>query len=150
MIFLRVVFPSLPTFEEIVRIYEKNQSSMLYIVDAFQVMEFNTIGIDKADGDYRKIIIYDNLPVERYAYNDDGLFTAIESLFDSGMCKRIFKDNNYIFFTFGSSLRATNGVIYSIDSEIPRINEEAPPEMKEEIIKPLGVENWYYYHHKTL
>jgi len=144
LIFLRIALPPAPNLVDMIKKFERNQSSIVKVISIFQAIPFNTIGIDNTDDDYQYISIYEALPVERYAHNDDELHKAFKCLFDDG-CMLIKKEENCIYFQWWAMRDASISIVYSLDGGQPKMRSYFPPEAKEESFIPLGYENWYYY-----
>ena len=148
IIAIRSAFPPAPTFDDMIKVYERNEFDLLQIVEALQKMEYEVIGIDRGDQDYHYYKIYDFLPIEYYKYNDVELYMAFENLLAKEKCDTIRKEDSYIFFQWWASMSANCGIAYSIDGNTPKIDIEFLPSEKDIIIQPLDNENWYYYYTK--
>jgi len=147
LVFLGVFFPPTLSVRDMEKIYEKNQDYIQKIVGMLRTLDFNSVGINKSSNtDYQYIVIYDSVPVEFYAYENDEVFLALQNLFNRQNCYEIEKNKNYIFFKWWAILDASCGIVYSLDGETPKMFEELGERNGLEF-EPLGYDNWYYYYH---
>ena len=144
-----VIFP-IPSVKKMARVFERNQSHLLKIVEILPVLGFKTVGIRSFNENYHNLTVYDTIPVQEYPYNNDELFLAIQFLFDKQKCDAILLEKNYVCFKWGGTLDAVCGIVYSLDGEMPTIDDDFPANRREESYIPLEHENWYYFHVKRL
>jgi MFS superfamily sulfate permease-like transporter len=145
----RIVFPQAPSFQDMIKVFERNRESIQQIADKFQMLDFDTIIIFGTSEDYRYVRVVGNSSAISYAYNDDRIFDAFQLLFNEQNCEVIQKDENYISFQWWNTLDASCGIVYSLDGRTPRMNEESA-EVIEQSFESIGYENWYYYTYKWL
>jgi len=144
-----VVFPPIPSMKISEYILKKCYSPMTDVVVSFQQQNGSIIYISEYD-DYHYVTICDTMPVQKILHNDEQLYSALVALFTKYNCEIISMDKNYIFFSWWGSLDAICGIVYSLDGERPRIDDEIPAERREEKYIPIMYENWYYFYVKIL
>lgn len=148
IIFFGVVLPQAPSIKDMVKTYENNREDIEKIVDTLKALEFNSVGINSNDN-HRYVKVYGSIPVEPYAYEDEETYAAFQRLFNEQDCSLINKKENYVYFQWWDTLDDARGIVYSLDGETPRMNEELEGVI-EQSFEPLGYENWYYYTYKWL
>lgn len=132
--------PPAPSYNKLDRYLKENIDELLYIIDTFSEFEYDYVQVRKyphreeqknkmnvgflgSDGEY--------IPIS------DELNDRIEKLYKSGVCD-ISCGRDSVDFCMWSSIGEHRGIAYSKNGDLPEVWAVIE-------IKPLSIENWYYY-----
>ena len=138
-----------PSVSTMKKTFEKNQANIHQVSDVLQTLDFDFADIHNTDKDYHLIkgYYYPNFSEASYTIGDENVLKSIRFLFHIAACDMIKKEENCIFFRWWCTMSEQCGIVYSMDGKLPMVDEELKPKIQQ-ILEPLGYDNWYYYYSK--
>lgn len=148
------LFPPAPSYKQMDKYLTENITELLSVAEYLSQFDYDGISIRKYDGGSKTMSAYyieyiPNTNIRQGSNHfdvpiaDEKMIEKIEKLFERGFDYIGRSGNEYVNFSKWSILDVSRGIMYSLNGG--KIEKEVLDADKIIEIKPLSIENWYYY-----